>query len=873
MMVLLILAISVTSDEPETCVNGVKATIYFEGVLDEEEECNKDVKFFFEGEDGKEELIDCQEKEEHSDVIIPSGKPRAFFCHSLSIPPPLFGEVTKIKVKWCNWAGETEYIGETPSPEPSQEKTCQEIYGYIDNAISALGANKHPLLDEKLIKGLIKKESSYHHYCFGQFIGVTCQEGEILESWAGALGLMQLTPTTAAEPYVNVDPYDAKDNVKGGVKYLNWLLNTYFSTYNEEDGNRQFALAAYNCGQENIANAIRKYCDDVDVAKTDCTWETHIEPHIDEFCQPETKNHVNQIMGWYDTGEVECEGVSPTPTPTTCGEKDQGICKESCNSDEKKIDDDGKCPSDEVCCMKNNCNERCIELGYTSGECKSGCSGDEVEKGNCGFLGLKTCCCSGIIAECRNNRECEKKYNSQYFLCDFENGKCVLCRDRNCKGQNCLECGGECRLYVHSGCYCVPSCSESSPLEVMITRPHDSEEFFGESTIQLIGMISGGLGPYDHFWSIQFFDETTNSWKTEHETTQYGRWEDYAVVQAITLTKVGDYTIHLRVKDYQDNSVEDIINIKVLPLPDCIKVEDVKLPHGNPEDKIDIVFVPKNYDDLSKFASDVETHIYDGFGRFQPISFYTVIYYPGEYDSKFNFYRVDSLIYDDSKGIDAASSCPNDFIIVLDDKVEGLDLGYAGSRLAVVTSDDPKVTVHEVGHLLGLADEYAPLYVFFPSPSKTLPIGTSASQMVHNPLNCDPTPGCPKWCSGPSLEPYETQCTERKTVHECLEIPESFTEEEIPQLPLMLGADDCIWLDYWWTGGSHPFFETTCVEFRGETNIGTDCLEGTGCYFGCGGPGGWRPSQASNECIMDGRYTHKFCPVCTRYLEEYLSNY
>ena len=163
-----------------------------------------------------------------------------------------------------------------------EEKTCDEIYGYITNAVSALGADKHALLDDKLIKGVIKAESTYHQCCFGIFIGDTCNEGRILKSSAGALGLMQLMPATAS--WLGVDPYNAEDNVKGGVKYLNWLLNTYFYRYNEEYGNRQFTLAAYNCGQGNVLDAIQKYCIDEGIERTDCTWKDHIEDHIDEFC-------------------------------------------------------------------------------------------------------------------------------------------------------------------------------------------------------------------------------------------------------------------------------------------------------------------------------------------------------------------------------------------------------------------------------------------------------------------------------------------------------------------------------------------------------------------------------------------------------------
>jgi soluble lytic murein transglycosylase-like protein len=56
-----------------------------------------------------------------------------------------------------------------------------------------------------------------------------------------ALGLMQLIPETAARFGVE-DPFDPRQNIRGGMKYLRWLLS-YFS------GSVPLALAAYNAGE------------------------------------------------------------------------------------------------------------------------------------------------------------------------------------------------------------------------------------------------------------------------------------------------------------------------------------------------------------------------------------------------------------------------------------------------------------------------------------------------------------------------------------------------------------------------------------------------------------------------------------------------
>lgn len=63
----------------------------------------------------------------------------------------------------------------------------------------------------------------------------------------GAMGLMQLMPATA-EHYGVKNPFDPRENIMGGTKYLKDMCKLY---YNSTD----HVLAAYNAGQ----TAIKKY--------------------------------------------------------------------------------------------------------------------------------------------------------------------------------------------------------------------------------------------------------------------------------------------------------------------------------------------------------------------------------------------------------------------------------------------------------------------------------------------------------------------------------------------------------------------------------------------------------------------------------------
>ncbi len=145
-------------------------------------------------------------------------------------------------------------------------------------------------------------------------------------SWAGAQGLMQIMPGTAAHLSVEGDIFDPATNINAAVRYIN-ELNKTFADIPGQSARIPYILAAYNGGANHVRDAMaltRKH------GANDKIWRD-VEPYILKLSDPqyyrdpvvtsgylrgqETHEYVNSIMDRWAQYRGQARNFSKASTP------------------------------------------------------------------------------------------------------------------------------------------------------------------------------------------------------------------------------------------------------------------------------------------------------------------------------------------------------------------------------------------------------------------------------------------------------------------------------------------------------------------------------------------------------------------------------
>jgi membrane-bound lytic murein transglycosylase MltF len=125
---------------------------------------------------------------------------------------------------------------------------------------------------------------------------------------AGAIGVMQLLPTTAKDRHVAIPNIDKlENNIHAGTKYLRFMVNEYFDDPDINQLNRMlFAFASYNAGPNKIA-LLRKKAEEKGLDPN--KWFQNVEIAVSDEVGRETVTYVSNIYKYYVAYQMSTQEI------------------------------------------------------------------------------------------------------------------------------------------------------------------------------------------------------------------------------------------------------------------------------------------------------------------------------------------------------------------------------------------------------------------------------------------------------------------------------------------------------------------------------------------------------------------------------------
>jgi len=167
---------------------------------------------------------------------------------------------------------------------------------YVQNSLSQKELDKF-----EAMLALFEKYAGQYDFDYLMVSAQAYQESGLDQkkrSPAGAVGVMQLLPTTAADPNVGIpDIEKLEKNIHAGTKYLRFIVDRYYKDEPMDDVNRMlFAFASYNAGPARVSDLRKKTAE---MGLNPNVWFHNVEVAAAKNIGRETVQYVSNIYKYY----------------------------------------------------------------------------------------------------------------------------------------------------------------------------------------------------------------------------------------------------------------------------------------------------------------------------------------------------------------------------------------------------------------------------------------------------------------------------------------------------------------------------------------------------------------------------------------------
>jgi membrane-bound lytic murein transglycosylase F len=169
----------------------------------------------------------------------------------------------------------------------------------VKSDLYALNTGKVSVYDD-----IIREYSASIKWDWRLLASLICQESRFdpnVKSLSGAYGLMQIMPQTGKNFGIDITA-SPQNNIKAGIKYINWLHSIFDPKIRNENERLRFILASYNAGPGHVLDAMKlAEKNGMDPQK----WEGNVALWLKKKSEPKYYNDIVVKYGYFrGTGSV-----------------------------------------------------------------------------------------------------------------------------------------------------------------------------------------------------------------------------------------------------------------------------------------------------------------------------------------------------------------------------------------------------------------------------------------------------------------------------------------------------------------------------------------------------------------------------------------